>query len=226
MSTTETAQTSLITRVAGFATILVLAILVSSAYLRLTAPDAPCTNTADCASAEQRQAGTVPPERRVARLVHRLSASTVAVLALLVTFIAWSAKDARAQQIRMLTLLLVCLTVFLAVLGALTRSTYTPAITLGNVLGSNALAAMFFWIWLRGVDQRTVRFVPRQRPVWPLVAVLATTVHLCIVTLYVDENITTALAVAYNFFATLLLLASLVWLKRTATGVDSSPPRM
>lgn len=209
----ENTQTSLIATTAALATVLVLAILVSSAYLRLTANDLPCASPTNCASSEETEPAAETTGRRIARLTHRLSASTVAVLALLITFIAWSGRVERTRRARMLSLVLICLTVFLAVLGAVTRSTYTPAITLGNVLGSNALAAIFFWFWL---DSHRGPPVFDTRSTKPLAAIVIAVALICVVTLGIGAKVDVLFAVAYNLVATLLLLAGVGWLARTA----------
>lgn len=227
MSRPEFTQSRMISRISALATILVLAILASSAYLRLTATQAPCLPTEVCATAQQEPNVEVTPDRRFARLAHRLSASTVAVLALLVVFITWTSQSPLLRHNRGLSMMLVALVLFLAVLGAITRSTYTPAVTLGNVLASNALAGIFWWLWLQ--TRRTASappvFTRKTRSLLPVAATCLAVIHIGIVAIggvSIDSIglMPLTASLSHNIIATVLFLATLWWLSRNLSAPD------
>jgi heme A synthase len=215
MSGSETVKATLIAKIAALGAILMVAILASSAYLRLSVSSEPCLETdIACAVDAPVEAAPAPLGQRLARVAHRLSASTVAVLALLLAFGMWS-SDARARWSgRLLAVALVALTVFLAILGAATRSTYSPAITLGNVLGGNLLAGMFCWVWLQAGRLRKPFVNRTSQPIWPVLLMLLALIQITSIAFGAGATLPVPLAMGYNLFGTLLLLGSLSWLSR------------
>ena len=212
MPASESGRTTLIEKIAALGTILMVAIIASSAYLRLTVSDQPCVETdIACVASAQMQAASATLGQRLARVAHRLSASTVAVLALLLAFGIWSSDERAWRSSRLLTAVLVALTVFLAVLGAVTRSTYSPAITLGNVLGGNLLAAIFFWMWLKAASVRKPPAKRASQPLWPALLMLLALVQITSIAFGAGATLPVQLAMVYNLFGTLLLLGSLWW---------------
>lgn len=111
----------LIAKLALLATALVLAILASSAYLRLSAVPGDCAPRPECATQSAEEAPSLA--RAIARGAHRLSASVVAVVVLLIAALGWLRREG-GRETRWLALALIALTVFLAVLGAATRGSY------------------------------------------------------------------------------------------------------
>ncbi len=227
MSRPELNQSTMVVRISALATILVLAILATSAYLRLTATPASCPPNSVCAAAQQEAAVVVTPEQRIARVAHRLSASAVAVLALLVAFIIWTSRTHLLRRHRGLSIVVLILVLFLAVLGAVTRSTYTPAVILGNVLASNALAGLFWWVWLRTRKEAPAKLAParRTRSVLAVAAICVAVCHIGFVALggvTVGNGTSASLPVslAHNMVATIVFLATLWWLSRTLSPPD------
>ena len=100
---------------------LVLAVIVASAYLRLSQIGPGWSGLAGAA-----------------RVVHRLAASAEAVLVVMIAAVCWGSR--RLWTGGALTAAAVAvLTVFLAVLGIVTVERQPPAVTLGNLLGGMAL---------------------------------------------------------------------------------------
>ncbi|MEW6688518.1 MAG: hypothetical protein AB1452_05420 [Pseudomonadota bacterium] len=105
----------------------------------------------------------------VLRVVHRAAASLEVVVALLLAWLAWRARDEKPQLARAVGLVLV-LTIFLSVLGVAAGRTPPPAAALGNVLGGLALVAAFAWI-LGGLRARAP--LPGNRASLPAAVLLA-----------------------------------------------------
>lgn len=137
-------------RVATAAVVVVLVIVASSAYLRqasvrLNCPDWPaCTQRITGEDPARAQ----PAAERAARLVHRLSASVAGALVLLIAYLS-SVQQPRGRSDIALSVALVVLTVFLAVLGRWSRTSQAPLVTLGNLLGGMTLLALLHWMRLR-----------------------------------------------------------------------------
>src|SRR5690606_24939251 len=120
--------------------VLTVCITASSAFIRhsqaglAAAPAAAgVTGGADAATA---------PGVRVARVLHRVSAMLVGVLALLVAVFGWSSMRGAARFALAFAL---ADTAFLAWLGRFTPHP-VPLVTVGNLVGGIALAAAFAWI--------------------------------------------------------------------------------
>ena len=110
---------------------LVFAVIVASAYIRLS----------------QAGPGWSGPVG-LARIVHRLAASAEAVLVVMLAAVCWGARrqwpgGARAAAA------IAALSVFLAALGIVTAEMQPPPVTLGNLLGGMALLGMFGWLRLQ-----------------------------------------------------------------------------
>ncbi len=137
-------------RAASAAVVVVLVIVASSAYLRqasvrISCPDWPaCTQRVTGEDPARAQPGAVS----AVRLVHRLSASIVGALVLLIAYLASVQRPPMRSDIA-LSAALVVLTVFLAVLGRWSRSSQGPLVTLGNLLGGMTLLALLHWMALR-----------------------------------------------------------------------------
>ena len=127
---------------------LVLAVIVASAYLRISQAGLGWSGLAG-----------------VARVVHRLAASAEALLAVMIVVVCWGARR-RWTGGALTAAVIAVLTVFLTLLGIVTAEAQTPAVTLGNLLGGMALlgtlwslrlqargavapdsSAAAFWMW-------------------------------------------------------------------------------
>lgn len=100
---------------------LVLAVIVASAYIRLS-------------QAGPGWAGPVG----LARIVHRLAASAEAVLVVMIVAVCWGVRRTWAGG-ALTAAVIGGLTVFLTLLGIVTAEGQSPAVTLGNLLGGMAL---------------------------------------------------------------------------------------
>ncbi len=146
-------------RVALVACLLTVCITAASAYIRHWQAGLGCAQRADCrivatgeVAAGQVQSvqqamkrvvsGEAPAEVSVARALHRVSATTVGLLVVVIGFVGWSrlaGSDRRAIVVA------VALTLALAWVG-LYAAHPTLFVTTGNVLGGFALGAALAWI--------------------------------------------------------------------------------
>lgn len=139
------------------ALLLVLVIITTSAYIRLSQAGFGCADWPACYghSAPIPAAGQLIPEPSAlfwARALHRLAAGSASVLLLLIVFLGWKAlQDAPGRLVALAT---VALAGLLAALGIVTPSNL-PAVTLGNLLGGMCIAALLWWLYLRGDTART-----------------------------------------------------------------------
>jgi cytochrome c oxidase assembly protein subunit 15 len=139
MSIAKTANWS--DRMLGLAIALSLAVVVLSAYLRISAAGLGCTDWPACyARLDAVQEGATGP----ARAIHRVTASTVALIAIGYLLVAL-----RRRRDRIAAAALVTLTALLAVVGLHTPSPLEPWVTLVNVAGGMALLGLYGWLWLR-----------------------------------------------------------------------------
>jgi cytochrome c oxidase assembly protein subunit 15 len=127
----------LLRAIAAAGAILVMAILASSAYIRLTQAGLGCAPWPACY-------GTFSGGDDVdfARAVHRATASIAGILAIALAIAGWNVATDR-KAMRRTALGLLALVAFLAVLGRSTTGSTLPAVTLGNVLGGMAMLALF-----------------------------------------------------------------------------------
>jgi hypothetical protein len=204
----------LIARLALLATALVFAILASSAYLRLSAAPGDCALRSECATRSAEQAPSLA--RTIARAAHRLSASVVAVVVLLIAALGWLRREA-GRETRWLALALIVLTAFLAVLGAAARDSYAPAVTLGNVIAGNAMAAIGWWLYLRN---RSAFPAPRHgRALLAGCAVTAFAISLALAAPAASGAVASlSMGMTLSIAATLTLLASVWFFARLASA--------
>ncbi len=115
---------------------LTLTILGASILLRLTTVFAVDGHTLS----------TLPPDVEVAiRLLHRLSASGVAMLALCAMILCWTERRS-ASHLAMPTAWIVAATFILALIGPLTPGYRLAVITIVNVSGGMVLLMAFWWL--------------------------------------------------------------------------------
>ncbi|MBK7145871.1 MAG: COX15/CtaA family protein [Xanthomonadales bacterium] len=128
-------------RLALLSFVLVLVVTTLSAYMRLSAAGLGCADWPNCYGASLRadaepvvaQAGVL-----LARMLHRLAAVTVLVLALTMAAASFLAKP-RLRREGWMALGLIVLALGLAVLGRFTPGAKLPAVAIGNVLGGFAM---------------------------------------------------------------------------------------
>lgn len=131
-------------------TILVFVVIVTSSFLRLVQFGVGCEDWPACYGAAQ----TVPGASSSAyawfipwmRVLHRLAAAGIGVLAIVVAFGAWGKPRRRA--VTLVAAAIVGLTLFLAFLGRFATAPQLPAVTLGNVLGGMTMLGLFWWLSL------------------------------------------------------------------------------
>jgi cytochrome c oxidase assembly protein subunit 15 len=133
------------------ALLLVLVIITTSAYIRLSQAGFGCADWPACygRNASAYSAGQLIPERSAlfwVRALHRLAASLTGILLLLIAFLGWQQLKHRSARLAAVATLL--LAGFLAWLGLLTPSKL-PAVTLGNLLGGMSLLALLWWLHQR-----------------------------------------------------------------------------
>ncbi len=132
-----TSSTLWLQRIGAWGSALALAILGASMLLRLTTEFTPDAHTLS----------VLPPAwEHATRLLHRVSASTVALLALGAVLRCWFDRRSGTAQIQP-TAWIVAATVLLALIGPLTPGYRVAAITVLNV-SVGLLLLMAFW-WLR-----------------------------------------------------------------------------
>ncbi|GMV00426.1 MAG: COX15/CtaA family protein [Burkholderiaceae bacterium] len=138
----------MIRALALFACLLTVCITASSAFIRHTQNGVGCDGWPACYRAAQVATATAAPTAeapgavRIARSLHRVSATLVGVLVLFVTLFGWSSMRAAERVVTALALLD---TAFLAWLGRYTPHDL-PLVTLGNLIGGLLLVAALAWI--------------------------------------------------------------------------------
>lgn len=133
-------------RLALLCALLVLVVTSASALLRQAKAGLACEDRAACYGQELRrlQQGVEPSDETqttlaAVRLAHRIAASGVLLLGLMMLMIAVSA---RLRRETVLTVLLLALAAGLAVLGLRSSAARLPAVVLGNLLGGFLMLAL------------------------------------------------------------------------------------
>lgn len=125
-------------------TAVVLLVIASSAYLRLTAAGLGCEDWPACYG---RQATSTVVHATPARLVHRVSATLAGAVVLGIGIIALTQPRRFKRELK-LTALLLLITLALATLGRATPGAGVPAVAMGNVLGGMLMSALLWWLAL------------------------------------------------------------------------------
>lgn len=153
----------LLRNLAGVGVALMLVVIVSSAYLRLAQAGLSCADWPACYG---RIATQAPPtsEVRVARLAHRVAASSVGVALVALLLVAATQRPLLKRQTAIAgTALLIA--VGLAALGAQfsagAASAPLPAVTLANLGGGFALLALLWWLRLSVLPMSAAASTPR-----------------------------------------------------------------
>jgi len=150
---------------AGLSLLLVILLVSLSAYLRLAHSGLGCDDWPDCYGRigvpEEVTPLDSPPEQvardAYARItaesqqamawatpLHRAVASVLGLCVLFLTMYAVSKK-----QFRLISLSLLGLTVWLAMLGLRSGSLHDPAVVMGNLSGGFAMLGLLGWLWFR-----------------------------------------------------------------------------
>ncbi|MCR4302297.1 MAG: COX15/CtaA family protein [Sulfuricaulis sp.] len=166
-------SSSLYTLLVFLSIVLVLLVVMLSAYLRLSGSGLGCVDWPSCYALIKTEAGgaeslaaahRVPPW---ATLTHRLVASVLGLLVLSVALLAWRRRRESRQSIAML-LAVLTMTVFLSVLGYITPSPLRPWVTLSNLLGGMTMLAMLWWMGQRSVMTEKLNFKDHSLRPWAL----------------------------------------------------------
>lgn len=142
-----------IARVAFVCSVLLLAVVVISAYLRLVNAGLGCVDWPDCYGhpAEARfiaNRGDLTPMRAA----HRLVATAALVLVVALILLSWRDRALRRERRLSLTLLAVMLA--LSALGWLTGNSTLPAVVLANLLGGFLMLAVAWRLYAVAGDAR------------------------------------------------------------------------
>ena len=135
------------------ALLLVLLLTTTSAYIRLSQAGLGCADWPACYGRAVRlpEAGQLLPGGQApmfwAHALHRLTASSVGVLLLLIVIL--GRQELQRTGARLTAWTVLALAGLLAVLGLVTPSGL-PAVTLGNLLGGMSMAALLWWLHQRG----------------------------------------------------------------------------
>ncbi len=133
--------------------VLVLIVVSSSAYIRLSQAGLGCKDWPGCYGQVVPQpiaaAAAADPALFMVRGLHRISASLVAVFLVLIVLLGWDALKGRAARVAALTVL--GLAGFLAALGFFTPSAL-PAVLLGNLLGGMSMSALLWYLYQGGAN--------------------------------------------------------------------------
>lgn len=146
--------------------VLVAALVVLSAYIRLNHAGLGCADwpacygrigaaerlanghaTADTVSAYQQLANEKHTPQSAAITAHRVIASLLGIGIITLTFTAIARRHKGAPVL--LPVLLLALTLFLAVLGNWSGGLHRPAVVLGNLIGGFGMLALLWLLWLR-----------------------------------------------------------------------------
>lgn len=134
------------------ALLLMLVLTTTSAYIRLSQAGFGCADWPACYDRAVRlpAAGQILPGHTSlfwAHALHRLAASSVGVLLLLIVFLGRTELQGKAARLAAWTVL--ALAGLLAVLGMVTPSNL-PAVTLANLFGGLTMVALLWWLHQRG----------------------------------------------------------------------------
>ena len=145
----------------GASLILVILLVSLSAYLRLAHSGIGCADWPACYGrigpppAEARPAGRQGDAYEILLLqksrplawatpLHRLVASVLGLL-----IVGLNVAALRRKDHRLISMALLLLTVFLAVLGVYSGSLHDPSVVMGNLVGGFTMLALLGWMWFR-----------------------------------------------------------------------------
>lgn len=123
--------------IGALGTLLALAILGASILLRLTS---------EIAADDTVRSTLAPDVENVVRLIHRLAAASVGLMAVLVTALGWMQRRVVPPQATKAIMWLVAATVLLAVIGPLTPGYRYNTVTIANVVAGTVLLGACWWL--------------------------------------------------------------------------------
>lgn len=131
------------TRMALAAAALTFVVIVASAFMRHTQAGLACDDWPACYGRIEASVGVVAPSPgvRVARIAHRIAATSVLVLIIGLLLVAWTQRPAWKREGSLAVGALV-VAAALAVLGVVTPGATLPMVTLGNLLGGYLMLAL------------------------------------------------------------------------------------
>lgn len=147
MLTFQSSPSLLFTRLVYVAFGLMAMVLMLSAYLRLSGAGLGCADWPACYGQGFADPAVAKQPHTPARLAHRLTATSLSLVVLAISFMAWRRRAHTPSQWG-IVLLALGLTLFLSVLGIWTPGTRLPAVVLGNLLGGMALLGVLWWLSL------------------------------------------------------------------------------
>lgn len=156
---------------------LTFVVIVASAFMRHTQAGLSCADWPACYGRMAIGDGDAVPSTgvRLARIAHRLAATSVLALIVGMLLVAWTQRPAWKRE-GMLALAAFIVAAALAVLGLATPGARFPAVTLGNLLGGYLMLALLAATCAaaRRTDIGSVQRAPRVAPSqWSTLAVLA-----------------------------------------------------
>ena len=205
LTTTATPSIRVLRAIGALGSILALTILGASILLRLTT-----VFGADGAALSQ-----LPSDvEKAIRMVHRLSASAVGILALVAAVLGWKNRAAVPHAVKPIVWIIAA-TVLLAVIGPLTPGYRFSAVTIANVVAGTVLVAACWWL------RETLVVPPGPIATWDSMLSLTTVVvavHVGLGAAASAYAVRGAYWVAFlhtgSAMLTTLLLASILWDRR------------
>lgn len=168
-------------RLALLCAALVLAVTSLSAFIRLSKAGLGCADWPACYGQELRrlQQGTPASDdaqtaTAAARLVHRIAASTALLLVIVMVLICFGSQPLLVRE-GLLSLALLGLALFLAVLGVWSSAPRVPAVAMGNLLGGFFMLALCVRLAMR--RETALAGVPRA---WAVAAALLLTLQVAL----------------------------------------------
>lgn len=122
---------------------LTFVVIVASAFMRHTQAGLGCADWPACYARIATDSAETPPSTgvRIARIAHRIAATSVLALVVGMLLVAWTQRPVWRRE-RRIALAALVVTVGLAVLGIATPGTRLPAVTLGNLVGGYLMLAL------------------------------------------------------------------------------------
>ncbi len=144
----------------AFTFALMVAVVMLSAYMRLSATGLGCDNWPGCYG--RILAGQAPHRPEWINIAHRIAASVMGLAALAIVTFAWRLRRTAHRNFP-LALALFGLTAFLAALGKWTHDARLPAVALGNLLGGLGMLLLLWRMHLGYSLRPTAPSGPRGR---------------------------------------------------------------
>lgn len=168
-------------RLALLCAALVLAVTSLSAFIRLSKVGLGCADWPACYGQDLRRlqqgapvSDEVQTATALARLVHRITASTALLLVIVMVLICFGSQPLFVRE-GLLAVALLGLALFLAVLGVWSSAPRVPAVAMGNLLGGFFMLALCVRLAMRGEPAPSAGMRP-----WAIVAALLLTLQVAL----------------------------------------------